>query len=64
MSSAENLGTSKSKICQKEKRFRYILTVVRIPYLAEAEHLEGGKFIDSEDSLVHHLVHKPQSAKS
>ena len=32
---------------------------VHIPYLAKAQNLEGGKFIDSEDSLVHHLVHKP-----
>ena len=36
---------------------------VHIPYLAKAQHLEGGKFIDSEDSLVHHLARKPQSAK-
>ena len=36
---------------------------VHIPYLAKPQHLEGGKFIDSEDSLVHHLAHKPQSAK-
>ena len=36
---------------------------VHIPYLAKAQNLEGGKFIDSEDSLVHHLTHNQQYFK-
>ena len=54
-------------ICQEQYVYVYNVYIhfdsVHIPYLAKAQNLEGGKFIDSEDSLVYHLVHKPQSAK-